>query len=181
MAAEREVQVVPLRTEAEAEAEVAVPAEEGGPTASFSASYFGYLGYELGREAEALLANPRSSWDSNVNLTSPAVQCDGCDPGSLPLAVLMFPHTYIAYNHSSQAYWVVSFSDIIIAGEEGDSNESREAQARVQALGAALHGRLEAFLRSRRPLSPEAEEEAAPLPCSPARPVLTADKSRAEY
>lgn len=178
MAAEREVQVVPLGTEAEAGAVV----EESGPPAIFSASYFGYLGYELGREAEALLSNPRSSWDSIVNLTSPAaVQSDGGDPCSLPLAVLMFPRTYIAYNHSSQAYWVVSFSDIVVE-EDSNGDESREAQARVQALGAALHGRLEAFLRnrSRRPLPPE-QEEAAALPCSPARPVLTADKSRTEY
>ena len=201
LAAEREVLSLP------AEADGGPPGP--GPGGPFAATFFGFLGYELGREAEALLANPRPSWDSNVNLTSPAVlRADEGEPDPpplpLPLAVLMFPRTYIAYNHSSGAYWVASFSDIVAEEDEDeDAGAQARAQAQAQAQGTALFDRLEALLRSRRPPPPSKEEEgkeeeeeeeveeeeggeegvgeAAAPPCSPARPLLTADKSRAEY
>ena len=167
LAEERDVKNFPLPSE-ESQG-------ERSPLWNFTAKYFGYLGYELGREAEALLSNPRPSWNSNVNLTSPT----GLPAHrELPLAVLMFPRTYIAYNHSSETYSVVSFSDIFAS-----QDEDKGVQDRVQANGAALYARLEAFLRSKSRVSnePNVGPDAAALRGDPARPILTATKSRAEY
>lgn len=118
-------------------------------------AWFGYLGYETRHDAQAVFTAPRAP-DGGFDYTASAQA--QTHKVSQPLALLLFPTTYVVYDHANCDAYIVS------SGPDAES---------ARALAAEIKQRLEVVLSQR--LSPRPPR--APLLPS----TLTAWKTEQEY
>ena len=142
---------------------------------NITGALFGYLSYELGMEAEHILSNERQTWESNFNLTccntrSSQFNNKNYSTSCQPLAVLMFPSAYIAFDHNSKSYYVLSSSDDLKSNEQ-----------EIIPAGESLSARLKTALLEENKLRHHKDNLQRIPATGSKKSILTASKSKREY